>query len=292
MAAGSRAHRPYGSLHRPVDEEPPRPPLPPRPAWRALIARLRERIHGLGPVAAGALTALAVVGLSGVLAPRPVQLTRAEVDKAVQDALASATPKPNVPVAAYQGIKESVVLVKTRGRGEAAALARGSGFLLDSGGTIVTSLHVVRDAVEIAVVFFDGEETSATLAESRADFDVALLDVLASGRRPAVLASPKDLKVGDEAIVVGSPLGLRNSLSVGVISRLGSSVQPTWAAQPIGGLIQFDATLYPENSGGPLVNRRGEVIGIVVAPSGTGPSGIGFAVPIDSDATASGSNPF
>jgi len=285
------ADRPYGSFRRiPAEEDVVAPP--PRLSWRDSLIRARSRARGAELVAAGALAALVVVGVINAITPTPAQLQQTDVDKSIRDALASATPKPNVAVAAFNTIKDSVVLIKTRNRGETVAQARGSGFLLDAGGTVVTSLHIVRDAVEITVVFSDGEETSGTLAETRTEFDIALLDVIASGRKPATLASPKDLRVGDEAIAVGSPLGQHNSLAVGVISKLGSKVQVAWSSEPIGGLIQFDASMYPENAGGPLVNRRGEVIGVVMVPHAAGMAGMGFAVPIDSAASVSGSNPF
>ena len=192
--------------------------------------------------------------------PAPQRITEREVNDAIKTALASATPKPNVAIAAYQAVKESMVLVKTRSADETAVRARGSGVLLDSGGRILTSLHILRDAAEIKVVFFDGEEWAAVLGDSQAEFDVAVLELGSFGRKPATLASAKDLKVGDQAIVVGSPLGQQNSLTVGVISKLGSTFEPPWPGQRLGGLIQFDATLYPESSGGALVNSKGEVV--------------------------------
>jgi len=290
----SRADRPYGAFLKPHRAEPiTLPQLTGRQRLRRGFQRALPRARAPALVVAGALLAILGIALGGALAQAPSRLTQTDVDKQITQALASATPKPNVAIAAYEGIKESVVQVKVRGRDESATQPRGAGVLLDTGGMVLTSLHVVRDAIEITVVFFDGEEADAVLGVSDLEFDVALLEVGASGRRPAVLASAKDLRVGGEAFVVGSPLGLRNSLTVGVISRLGSSFQPPWQSRPIGGLIQFDAALYPGNSGGPLVNRRGEVIGIVTGGANpVGLSGIGFAVPIDSAASAAGSNPF
>jgi S1-C subfamily serine protease len=285
------ADRPYGSFRRLFPEQEEVEPRR-RPTWRDRLNNARARARGAGLVAVGALAALALVALSVVLSPQPVQLTQADVDTSIKNALASATPKPNVAINAYNNIKDSVVLIKTRLRSETLAQPRGSGFLLDTGGTIVTSLHVVRDAAEITIVFADGQESPASLAETRPDFDIAILDAYAGGQKPAVLASAKDLRVGDDAIAVGSPLGQRNSLAVGVIARLGSSFQPSYYVQPIGGLIQFDAVVYPENAGGPLVNRKGEVIGVVTVPNVSGMSGMGFAVPIDAAASVAGSNPF
>lgn len=207
--------------------------------------------------------------------------------------MASATPRPNLAIAAFNTVRESIVLIKTRDDPGAPLEPRGSGVLLDSGTSVMTSLHVVNAAAQITVVFFDGEEVPASIRARDGAFDVAILNIVSLGRRPAVLATAKDLKVGDDAFIVGSPLGLNNTLSVGVISRLGSSFQPSYQAEPLRGLIQFDATVYPGNSGGALINRRGEVIGLVTAvANSSGPSGIGFAVPIDGAASAAGSNPF
>ena len=294
--ASSNADRPYGSFRKPRGEEIGEGSHPPKKlAWWTRIARARSRTRGAQLVAAGSLVTLAIIGLNSVVAPASPRLTGADVDKAIKQALASATPKPNVAIEAYEKIKESVVQVKTRSAGQSVAQPRGAGILLDTGGTILTSLHILRGADEIAVVYFDGEEAPAVIAASQPEFDVALLAAAQAGRKPAVLASPKSLRVGAEAIVVGSPMGLRNSLSVGVVSALGRSVQPAWQTQPLRGLIQLDAAVYPGNSGGPLINRAGEVIGIVIAVAdGFGPDvpGIGFAVPIDAAASAAGSNPF
>ncbi len=239
-----------------------------------------------------ALIGLLIASLSTSLTATR-QLSEADVAVSIKQALASATPRPNLAIAAYEGIKQSVVLVKTRSAAEPELRARGSGVLLDAGETILTSLHVVRDAVEITVVFFDGQEVPAALGEAAPDYDIAVLDAAGIGQKPAVFAGTKHLKVGDEAFVVGSPLGLSNSLSVGVISKLESTFQPSWQTKPLTGLIQFSAAVYPGNSGGALVNRRGEVIAIVTAVADpVGVSGIGFAVPIEGAASAAGSNPF
>jgi S1-C subfamily serine protease len=290
MVARSKADRPYGSFPRLFGDVAVEAP-PKKPGWRARIARVRGRFRRTQLLTAGAIAALSIVLLNNALTPAPARVSPDEMNKAIKDALASATPKPNVAIAAYTAIKESTVQVKTRSSTESVAQTRGAGFLLDTGGQVVTSLHVVKGAADISVIFFDGEEAFAVLDRSDAAFDIAVLAVAGSGHKPVTLASPKDLKVGDEAFIVGSPLGQPNSLSVGVISRLGSTMQPSWQTQSIGGLIQFDAVVYPANSGGPLVNRRGDVVGIVLSDP-TGMSGVGFAIPIDGLASAAGSNPF
>jgi S1-C subfamily serine protease len=259
---------------------------------------LRERVRSLAHrtrsaqlFVASVLTAVAIVLIGTELAPKPVTITPTDVKKAVVDALASATPKPNVAIEAYDKVKDSVVAIRTRMPGEAAPQPRGAGWILDTGGTIVTSLHILDGADAIFVVFVDGATLQAQVLDRQPEFDIAVVGVTAGGYKQATMATAKNLKVGDEAMVVGSPLGLGNGLSVGTVSRLGTTVQPTWGGPPIGGLIQFNAAVYPGNSGGPLVNRRGEVIGIVIVAANE-LSGVGFAVPIDAAASVAGSNPF
>ena len=222
-------------------------------------------------------------------------MTDADIRAAIRQALASATPKPNVAIEAYENVKKSVVTVRTRLAGETALQARGSGVLLDTGGRIITSLHVVADVAEIGVVFFDGSDAPAIVSAADPATGLALLDAAGIGQNPAVLASPKSLRVGDEAIIVGSPLGIASSLSAGVVSGLNRTFQPSWSRQPLGELIQFDAPVLPGNEGGPLVNRRGDVIGIVIAsagPPGLSVPNLGFAVPINALSTAAGNTPF
>lgn len=249
-------------------------------------------------VAASVLVTLSVVSAGNALNPREPRVSERDVEQAIKQALASATPKPNVAVAAYENVRKSVVQVKTRTRAAAAWQVRGAGVILDEGGGIVTSLHVVRDADEIAVVFHDGTESFARVANQQEEYDVAILqpERRPAETTPAVLGNPGRLRIGDEAIVVGSPFGLKDSVSTGVISGLRRSFQTTTQSTPINGLIQFDAAVNPGSSGGPLVNRNGDVLGIVIG--GVNPTGqnvfigIGFAVPIDAAASASGSFPY
>lgn len=262
-----------------------------RTGLRERITAFLRRTRTAQLFVASVATAVAIVLIGTALAPRPALLTPTDVKRAVVDALASATPKPNVAIEAYDKIKDSVVAIRTRTASDAAPQPRGSGFILDTGGTIVTSLHILAGAEAIYVLFNDGAELQAQFLDRQPEFDIAVLGVSASGRKQAALASAKNLKVGDEAMVVGSPLGLGNGLSVGTVSRLGTIITPAWGGPPIGGLIQFNAAVYPGNSGGPLVNRRGEVIGIVIVAANE-LTGVGFAVPIDAAASVAGSNPF
>jgi S1-C subfamily serine protease len=245
----------------------------------------------------GAIVALLIVAVATSLSPAPKQLTDADVSVAIKQALASATPRPNLAITAFDNIKESVVVIKTRTANETDLKPRGSGVVLDFGATIITSLHVLRDAVEINIVYFDGVERRAIVVDRFAEHDVAVIETRPreGGRKPAVMVSARDLKVGDEAFVVGNALSLGTSISAGVISRLGSTFEPSPNPDGLsyGGLIQFNAPVYPGNSGGALVNRRGELVGLVTwVASSDGVSGIGFAVPMDAASLAPGSYPF
>ena len=166
---------------------------------------------------------------------------------------------------------------------------QGSGFLVDTEGHILTNYHVVHDASTVQVVLPNGETLDAKVAGRSPADDVALLKVDAkdvAGIEPLPLADSSAIETGQMAIAVGSPFGLDNSVTVGVVSGVERS-RPGVLSRPITGMIQTDASLNPGNSGGPLLNSRGEVIGINTsieantAFSNIDPKGIGFAIPIN-----------
>lgn len=250
----------------------------------------------LAPVALGA--ALAVVALLALLSLlAPVALTGREVEEAIARALASATPRPPAAIAIYERARPSVVEVRTRAAGSDGTRSAGTGVILDENATILTSLHIVQSAEGIVVRFADGTESAATLLGSVAERDIAVLraDAPPPFVLPATLGSSGGLQIGEDAIVVGHPFGLTGSLSVGVISGLGRTFQAPGRATSLEGLIQFDAAVNPGSSGGPLLNREGDVVGIVtglVNPTGGNVFvGVGFAVPIESAAAAVGLPP-
>ena len=148
---------------------------------------------------------------------------------------------------------------------------------------MLTARHVVADATSIELVFADGTRTAASVASSDAATDSALLtpDTLPEVVVPAVLGG--GIEVGSSVVAVGHPFGLTNSLSNGVVSGLGRTATAE-NGQELADLIQFDAAVNPGNSGGPLLNDRGEVVGVVTAlvnPSDDAAFiGIGFAVPV------------
>ena len=166
---------------------------------------------------------------------------------------------------------------------------QGSGFLVDTEGHILTNYHVVHDAVTLEVVLTSGETLEAKMVGRSPADDVALLKVDAeevAGIEPLPMADSSEVVTGEMAIAVGSPLGLDNSVTVGVVSGIERSRRGVMS-RPITGMIQTDASLNPGNSGGPLLNALGEVIGINTSIELTSrlspidPEGIGFAVPIN-----------
>jgi S1-C subfamily serine protease len=214
------------------------------------------------------------------------------VDKKVESAITDLRRQPPDSVTVYDAIVPPLVIIQTERRGApAGATGLGSGVIVNADGEILTSLHVVDGASSIRVSFSDGTESPASVSTSDPDHDIA---VLTPARLPEVVV-PAVLgggaRVGDEAFVVGHPLGLVGSLSSGVISGLGRDF-PLENGRTIGGMIQFDAAVNPGNSGGPLLNRNGQVIGIVTGlanPTGNDTFiGIGFAVPIGTAGGAAG----
>lgn len=170
----------------------------------------------------------------------------------------------------------------------------GSGVVVSNEGAILTALHLVEYADQIFVTFADGTEAQAQIAAVMPDNDIAVLlpDRLPETFAPATLGNPGALRVGDNAYVVGNPLGLSGSISAGVVSGLDRSYTPANRDERFERLIQFDAAVNIGTPGGPLLNRDGEVVGIVVGlvnPTAQETFiGIGFAVRIDQAAAAAG----
>ena len=196
----------------------------------------------------------------------------------------------------YAKVAPSVVQVKAL-RADGTTAGSGSGVVIDDAGNILTALHVISDAQRVTVVFADGTESSATVIAQLVESDIAALRPanLPDQLTPATLGNPSSLRIGDDAIVVGNPFALSRSLSTGVISGLDRTVQVPNQGRNLTGLIQFDAAVNPGSSGGPLVNRDGEVVGIVtglVNPTGQPAfSGVGFAVTIQTAGGALGVPP-
>jgi serine protease Do len=153
----------------------------------------------------------------------------------------------------------------------------GSGFIIDRQGFVLTNFHVIEDADRITVTLADGRVLKGDVVGTDPAIDVALLRVAASGPlEPAPLGNSDDLRVGEWVCAIGNPLGYVHSVTVGVVSFMGRKLFDA----SLDDYIQTDAAINFGNSGGPLINARGEVIGINSAISSRA-SSIGFAVPIN-----------
>jgi S1-C subfamily serine protease len=209
------------------------------------------------------------------------------IEKAIED-LQSA-PAPSVEI--YNAIVPSIVVIQTDIPSTTTGVGLGTGVIINDQGAILTALHVVEDAQSIKVSFADGTESEATVEAVDEENDIAVLvtELLPDVIVPAVLGG--GLQIGDETYAVGHPLGLVGSLSAGVVSGLDRSLTRDNGA-PLNGLIQFDAAVNPGNSGGPLLNRNGQVVGIVTALANSSRDGffmgVGFAVPIGTAGGAAG----
>ncbi len=154
----------------------------------------------------------------------------------------------------------------------------GSGFIIDKSGYIVTNNHVIDGADEIKVTLTDGRELAAKLVGTDAQTDLALLKVEPKGELPTVAFGDSDkARVGDWVVAIGNPFGLGGSVTAGIISARGRDIQ----AGPYDDYLQIDAPINSGNSGGPVINAEGRVVGVntaIYSPNG-GNIGIGFAIP-------------
>ena len=279
--------------------QPAAPVVPASAGWRRRLRRVARDPHWLW-----ALLVFMAALLSALLwqqaAHPPRTLTQKDIDAAVLRTLTTQN-LPSRAARAAGKIRPAVVrvvaYVKNR-RGERVEHGVGTGVVITDKGIILTNLHVVQTAETLRVVFADGSESSAQLAGVQPQHDLAVLQALTlpDDLHAATLRSTHDLKPGDEVVAVGFPFGIGPSTSAGVVSGLGRSFQSPEGEQEIGNLIQFDAAANPGNSGGPLVTMDGEVVGIVTGilnpTSHRTFVGIGFAVPIESAASAAGLPPF
>lgn len=159
---------------------------------------------------------------------------------------------------------------------------QGSGFITDKGGIILTNAHVVSKADKVTVTLKDGREFAGQVTGTDEVTDLAVVKIDPEGQELPVapLGSSSELRVGDWAIAVGNPVGLNNTVTLGIISTLSRSSAQVGIPDKRVDFLQTDAAINPGNSGGPLLNEQGEVIGIntAIRPDA---NGIGFAIPID-----------
>lgn len=224
---------------------------------------------------------------SPTLVPSPTPLSAA--------AIAEADAEELLLINLYERVNPSVVNIEVTVASDELgtnqlfpAQGQGSGFIFDQAGHIVTNNHVVAEASELSVTFYDGTTVDAELVGRDPDSDLAVIkvEVDLESLRPVIWGDSDQLHVGQRAVAIGNPFGLEGSLTSGIISALGRWL-PTESGQfRIPEIVQTDAAINPGNSGGPLLNSQGEVIGvntaIVPRQSGFGERsflGVGFAVP-------------
>jgi S1-C subfamily serine protease len=305
-----------------VASEPPAAaaPAPPAPEvrfarWRRVVQAYRVQLL----VLAGVLAVFSGAVLERQLTEPPVPVTQQDIDRAVRVSLEK-KPLPSQAAKAFEVIRPAVVRVEgfdhPEGSGAKAKPAGkspkdkgkdksddentsiGTGVVITEKGAILTNLHVVAGTSRIQVAFADGSESAAKVVGIDADNDLAVLQAnkLPDDLQAATLVTTGDLRPGDEVLAVGFPFGFGPSVSAGVVSGLKREFRSTDDKRVLSNLIQFDAAANPGNSGGPLVNMEGEVLGIVTAILNPTQQrffvGLAFAVPIENAAAAVGVSPF
>ena len=223
------------------------------------------------------------------LAPSPTPLPAG--------AIAEADAEELLLINLYERVNPSVVNIVITVDDQAANVAtnlfptqgQGSGFVVDTDGHIVTNNHVIAEADEIDVTFFDGSTVKATYIGADSDSDIAVIkvNVPSESLRPITWGDSDLVQVGQRAVAIGNPFGLAGSLTSGIVSALGRSLPTENGTFRIPEIVQTDAAINPGNSGGPLLNSDGEVIGVntAIVPRRNNFSGersflgVGFAVP-------------
>jgi S1-C subfamily serine protease len=250
----------------------------------------------------GACVSLLAIGIFSPGFQKRQALTQKDIDAAVLHTLHT-KDLPSQSAKAAASIQGAVVHVQAyvadpKNKEADIESGVGTGVVIKDDGTILTNFHVISGAKKLRVTFFDGTEAEATVIGVQPEKDLAVLkpQKIPDDLEPAVMGSSQQLAAGDGVVAVGFPFGIGPSVSSGVVSGLNRQFKSSDGKQTLTGLIQFDAAANPGNSGGPLVNMSGEVVGIVTAilnpTSARTFIGIGFATTIESAGSAVGLPPF
>ncbi|MCU1486306.1 MAG: trypsin-like serine protease with C-terminal domain [Actinomycetia bacterium] len=262
----------------PASSLPPQPPQAPK-VRKAAAGWLKPAIAG-GIV--GAIVAAGVAG--GIVAATDDGSTTTTVPAALTRSSSKLAGEHLDVAGVLQKVQHGVVSIDVKGtsNGVQAFEAAGTGMIIDSAGLILTNSHVVEGANTIQVTLYDGTKLDADLVGRSSANDVALIQARsASGLEPVKFGSSSALQVGDDVVAVGNALNLGSTPTVttGIVSALGRDISAD-NGESLTDLIQTDAAINHGNSGGPLVNASGEVIGINTAVAADGQN-IGFAISID-----------
>lgn len=233
-----------------------------------------------------ALMVIFLVSFTGCITIKPIGTVSSESvpDTVFNDSLKTFNSEISSIVAKITPSVVNIdVTINQQGLTGQATQGVGAGIIYSPDGYIITNNHVAGDADEIMVTLSDGTSHDAVLIGADASTDIAVIKIEATNLIPAQFASENDQKVGDLVLAVGSPFGVQQTITHGIISGLDRNVPVSANTLPLVNLIQTDAPINPGNSGGPLININGEVIGmnsIGYTTSGSS-AGIGFAIPTD-----------
>jgi serine protease DegQ len=286
------------SQPKPVVQAAPQPAKTEKAPGRLGAWLRRNRL----PLLAGLPGMLALVWVlaQGSVLPAPVQTTQEDIDAAVTKAL-EVVPLPSHSAKSYEAVRGSIVRVRAFHDGPDGGEIQGSvgtGVVILDKGVILTNIHVIAGAKRISVTFETGMESDAIVTGTQPQDDLAVLQAVTipDDLMAATLQSTAGLSPGDHVTAVGFPFGVGPSVSSGVVSGLKREYRSPEGKRLLTNLIQFDAAANPGNSGGPLLNATGEVVGIVTGILNPTEQrvfvGIGFAVPIENAASAVGVPPF
>ncbi|MGE0058723.1 MAG: S1C family serine protease [Dehalococcoidia bacterium] len=249
--------------------------------------RWANRVRTPLTVLGGAILGIAVMFLYLELNPPTGRYDDADIQRLADARISEITPTPPIEPEIYAQLRPSVVLITIGDGNNREPVGLGSGVVIDENGGILTANHVVSTSDTVTVRFFDGSTATGRVAQRQPDRDLAMVIVnrLPDGAVPAVLSSDA-VRPGDLVMAIGAPFGFEGSVSAGVVSATGRRFVIEDTGQVLTNMIQFDAAANPGNSGGPLVDRTGRVVGIVTGIYNPTSErvfvGIAFAVPIES----------